>query len=195
MIRPITEQKKIDSKSEFIITLDWPDHHNADVDLWSLSPLGEAVGYLSKEAGVAALERDDMGSARDTFTDRRTDQIIYNKTNREIITLRGIIPGQWVFNVHYYASRPIPDGHISGVKSPPYADVKSIPVQVEVTVIKLNPSYKIITKKKIILTTQGEQRTMARIILDKDGNVEEILDEPFMFVTGKTRYMGGDNGP
>ncbi len=191
LVKPIPEDKKIDSKAEYIVTLEWPDHHNGDIDLWTLSPLGEAVGYASKELGVASLERDDMGSARDTFYDYNTETTVYNKVNREIITLRGILPGEWVVNVHYYASRPLPTGHISG-KSRTWPDTKRIPAEVEVKVIRLNPTYQVLAQKKLLLTFQGEQRTAARFILDETGAIVERIDEPFMFVTSAQQNAFGD---
>jgi len=181
LIKPSEDAKKIDSKAEFIIMMDWPDHHNSDVDLWVRDPNTEAVGYMSKEKGVTVLERDDLGSQTDTHTDAN-GRIVYDPVNREIITLRAIMPGEWVVNVHYYKSRAIPDGHVSGQVTPPYASIDRIPVEVTVMVIKLNPVYREIMTKTIILTVEGEERTMARFILDEDGVVTRRIRQPLNFV-------------
>lgn len=189
LIRPIAQDKKIESKAEFIVTLSWPDHHNSDVDLWVRDPLGGVVGFTSKEQNFTTLERDDIGSDRDQHRDTR-GLLVYNPTNFEITTIRGIIPGEWVVNVHYYASKVIPPGHISGAVTPPYTDIKKIPVSIVVKVVKLNPVYKVLSEKKIILTRQGEERTMARFILDENGDLERLIDAPMLFAvpTGQGRY-------
>lgn len=170
LINPITEDKKIDSNAEFIVMMDWPERSNADIDLWVELPGGEVVGYLQKQKNAVTLERDDIGLATDTHTNRHGDKV-FNPINREIITVRAILDGEWTVNIHYFASRAIPKDHISGwVDEPPVIHDKRIPVIVKVQVIKLNPSYKIISTKKVLLTFQKEERTMARFIIDEDGD-------------------------
>ena len=192
LIRPIVvDDKKIDSKAEFIVTLEWPDHHNSDVDLWVRDPLWGVVGYKTKEKNFSNLERDDIGSSRDQHKDRHGN-LVYNPLNAEIITVRGIIPGEWVVNVHYYTSRPVPDGHVSGVITAPYANKKRIPVTVNVKVIKLNPRYKILVEKTIILTFEGEERTMARFIIDEEGEFERFIDAPINFVSQQQSNGAGE---
>lgn len=190
LIKPSEEAKKIETKAEYLITLEWPDHHNGDVDLWVQDPYGAKIGFASQEKNVTSLERDDLGSATDTHKDRYGN-VVYNPVNREVITVRGIQEGEWVVNVHYYGSRPIPEGHVSGQITPPYEDRTKIPVEVEVKVIKLNPSYQTLITKKIVLTFQGEERTMARFILDKEGNLVQVLEAPYKFVIG----VPGEYGP
>jgi len=191
IIKPEIEGKKIDSKAEFIVTLDWPDHHNGDVDLWVLDPNGFSIGYQSKEHNVTALERDDIGSQSDTHRNR-DGSMVYDKTNSEIITVRGIVKGEWTVNVHYYISRPIPDDHISGEVTPPYKDKKKIPVLTTVKVIRLNPIYKILFTKTVLLTRQGEERTMARFVIDEYGDVIEVIDIPRRFVVKRSGAFGGE---
>ena len=184
LIKPSEQAKKIESKAEFIVALEWPDHHNSDIDLWVQDPAGAKIGFSSQEKNVTSLERDDLGSATDTHKDRQGNTV-YNPVNREITTVRGIHPGEWVVNVHYYGSRPIPKGHISGVVTDPTLPRTKIPAEVTVKIIKLNPQYKTLMTKTIMLTFQGEERTMARFVIDAEGNLEQILEAPYMFVTGK----------
>lgn len=194
LINPITEDKKIDSKAEFMITLEWPEHSNADIDLWVEMPSGHVVGYQQKQKKAVTLERDDIGMATDTHVNRHGKKV-FNPINREIITIRAILEGEWTVNVHYFASRPIPENHISGwVDEPEVEDVKRIPVLVNVQVIKINPVYKILSTKKVLLTFQGEQRTMARFILDDDGNFVEHINMPKKIVPLNTTYDGPGSG-
>ena len=48
-------------KAEYIITVDWDDSLEDDVDLWVRDPNGEIVSYLQKDAGWLHLDRDDRG--------------------------------------------------------------------------------------------------------------------------------------
>ena len=132
---------------------------------------------------MTSLERDDLGSATDTHKDREGN-VVYNPVNREVTTIRGVMKGEWIVNVHYYGSRRIPEGHVSGVQTPEGQVKGKVPVEVTVKVIKLNPTYTTLITKTIILTFQGEERTMARFILDQDGDMIDQSNVPFMFVVG-----------
>lgn len=181
LINPITENKKIDSKAEFIITMDWTKKNNGDVDLWVMDPTGAKTGYTQKENGVVSLERDDTGLGSDTHFDG-DGNIIYNPENSEIITVRANIKGEWIVNVHYYASRIIPEDHSTGWEDPPYTDSLHVPVTVTVKVIKLNPKYLEIVSKTILLTYNKEERMMARFVVNEFGDVIRQIDTPVRFV-------------
>ena len=175
LINPITEDKKIDSKAEFIIMMDWPEKSNSDIDLHVELPDGSVVYYQQKSKKAVVLERDDIGMATDTHVNRHGKKV-FNPINREITTVRAILEGEWTIAVHYYASRPIPPNHISGwVDEPPVILGTKIPVRVKVQVIKLNPSYKVIATKTVLLTFQKEERMMARFLLDEDGKFVEHI--------------------
>src|ERR1700709_681816 len=62
-VSPDSKEGKIDSKAEFIITLDWPDNHPDDLDLFVQDPVGNIVWYRRREAGFLTLDRDDRGGA------------------------------------------------------------------------------------------------------------------------------------
>lgn len=194
LINPITEDKKIESKAEFIIIMDWPQRSNADLDMWVELPDGTVVGYQQKQNSVVTLERDDIGMATDTHLNRYGDTV-FNPDNSEIITVRGILDGEWTVNVHYYGSRSIPANHISGwVDDPPVVIERRIPVQVQVRVIKLNPSYKVVSTKKVLLTFQKEERTMARFLLDEDGKFVKHINIPKKIVPISYEYERDSNG-
>jgi len=194
LINPITEDKQIESKAEFIIMMDWPERSNSDIDLWVELPDGSVVGYQQKQAKMVTLERDDIGMATDTHLNRHGERV-FNPINREIITVRGILEGEWTVNVHFYASRAIPADHVSGWKDdPPVVDGNRIPVMVEVQVIKLNPTYKVYATKKILLTFQKEERTAARFIVDEDGQFIENIDIPKRIIPIASIHNGEEGG-
>ena len=58
-IAPQANEGKINSKAEFIITMDWPDNHPDDLDLFVQDAVGNIVWYRHREAGFMVLERDD----------------------------------------------------------------------------------------------------------------------------------------
>jgi hypothetical protein len=60
-ISPDAKDGKIDSKAEFMITLDWPDSHPDDLDLFVQDPVGNIAWYRHREAGFLTLDRDDRG--------------------------------------------------------------------------------------------------------------------------------------
>ena len=62
---PEAKEGKIDSKAEFIVTMDWPDNHPDDLDLFVQDPLGNIAWYRHREAGFLVLDRDDRGGAND----------------------------------------------------------------------------------------------------------------------------------
>lgn len=177
LMNPITEDKNVELKAEFIITMEWPENINSDIDLWVLDPNNQATGYPSKEHGPTVLERDDLGNNTDAWRHDSTGKVYRIEENKEIITVRAVFPGEWVVNVFYYqAKRPINSKPPTGVKQGQLTPIPpvppgSIPVEVTVTLTKINPKYKIVAKETIILNKQGEERTMIRFSVDDNGNI------------------------
>src|SRR5258708_31224006 len=67
-VSPDSKEGKIDSKAEFIITMDWPDNHPDDLDLFVQDPVGNIAWYRHRVAGFLTLDRDDRGGANETLT-------------------------------------------------------------------------------------------------------------------------------
>ena len=120
-----------------------------DVDLWVQDPLANIVSFRKITAGLMHLDKDDLGIVNDTiYLPNGTEQIIY--LNREVITLRGWVEGEYIINTHMYSKRD------------------SNPIKVKVEMLRLNP-YKILFKENFILRKRGEEITVRRVTLDKDG--------------------------
>lgn len=178
MVNPITKkQSPIIKKAEVIITMEWDRDSSNDMDLWVRGPSGNIVSFLNREAGLMNLEKDDLGTSNDT-------QLIDGKLftlhlNREVITLRGIVPGEYIVNVHSYKKTDL------GIN------------KIDIEVIKLNP-YKIFSKRTIEILRQGEEVTLIRFTLDKKGNVTETNTLPFLFAVphpyGASSSLGVDGG-
>ena len=147
--------KKVNPKAELLITLTWPDKSDHDVDLWLLPPNGQPVGYANKQNGVIFLDRDDRGTVNDIVDTPTGKKII--SFNQEIITFRGLPPGDYVVNVHLYKTNRSP-----------------LPVPCVVKMVKINPEFHIIVMSEISLHQQGEERTAFRFTIEDNGNVTDI---------------------
>ena len=83
LISPITKDKQIEQKAEYIITVTWPLEHWDDVDTWLQDPNGKILSFRNKEIGLMHLDRDDLGSRNDKIT-MPDGTIKYIRENREI---------------------------------------------------------------------------------------------------------------
>ena len=182
LINPVAKKSNVELNAEFIITMKWPKKAEDDVDLWVRDPLGNTAGFKSKDVGLMSLDRDDLGGANDTVIGADGKAIkVYN--NEEHMTIRGIIPGEYIVNVHLYAKKA--EKQVKS-KSKYYP---SIPVTV--TVEKLNP-YGIVTVREIILTKKGQEITAVRFTVDDQGKITNINQLPYQMIINP--YSGTDDG-
>ena len=93
LINPIAKQGDVEKKAEYIVVLEWDHHLNDDVDLWIKDPAGNIVSFLTKSAGLMHLEKDDLGTSNDSVTKDGQKKTIF--LNREVVTLRGTIAGEY----------------------------------------------------------------------------------------------------
>ncbi len=151
---PKASEGKVDSKAEFIITMDWPDNHPDDVDLMVQDPGENIAWYRHKDAGFLTLDRDDRGGVHDTImiNGRRVSTPI----REEVCTIRGIAPGEYVVNVSHYVA------------------TTHNPVPVSVRVQKLNPVARVIYEGQVTVDRRGDEKTAVRFTLDGKGDVIDI---------------------
>jgi len=154
LINPITKKSDIPVKAEYLIVLTWDIEANDDVDLWVQRDSTNPVGFSNREKTPLHLDRDDLGSTNDSVIIDGVTKII--NTNRETITIRGKVPGDYFVAVHYYSKT---------TKGPlPYT----------VTVMKVNP-YKELYSISGELNVRREKQRLPAFGVDKDGNVTEIF--------------------
>ena len=158
LINPISDTGKVDPKAEVLITMTWPDMHPDDVDLYVEDPNGGVVWYHVKEAGLMHLDRDDRGNYRDTIT--VGGQRIQNPLNQETVSIRGIIPGEFVVNINHYLANG------------------NDPVTVEVKIEKLNPEVTVIFYTTLELDHKGQELTVARFTMSDDGQIVDVNRRP-----------------
>lgn len=149
-------QKKgiIDPKAEYIIAVTWADNNPNDIDTYLEDPTGAIVFFNNKEAGLVHLDRDDRGVVNDTLD--INGKIIQNPLNQEVTTIRGTVAGEYVLNVHYYATQD------------------NQPVDVTVKVDKVNPALEVIYYDTLRLQKLEDERTALRFTIGADGRISNI---------------------
>jgi hypothetical protein len=154
IIAPKAKEGKVESKAEFLITMDWPDNHPDDIDLFVEDPIGNVAWYRRHEAGFMVLERDDRGGANDfIMVDGRK---VLSSIRQEVVTIRGIVAGEYTVNAYHFAA------------------MTGKPVPVTVTVQKLNPNVAVVAKETVELDHTGMERTAVRFVLDNGGKVTRV---------------------
>ncbi len=157
-MNPDARKGRINLKAEYIISVTWADYLSDDIDLWVQDPIGDTVSYLRKDAGWLHLDRDDRGEVNDTII-IDGQEVVY-PINQEVVTIRGIIPGEYTVNLYYYAA----------------AD--PLPVQALVKVEKVNPTLQTVYVRKVALPQQDDEQTVVRFTLDNTGAIEAINQLP-----------------
>jgi hypothetical protein len=157
-ISPDAKDGKVDTKAEFIITMDWPDNHPDDLDLFVQDPVGNIAWYRHREAGFLTLDRDDRGGANDFILVNGIK--IPSPIREEIVTIRGLVPGEYTVNVSHFQA------------------VSGQPVEATVKVQKLNPNAQVIFDDKVIVDHNGDEKTALRFRLDAEGKVVDVQRRP-----------------
>ncbi|MEE8321845.1 MAG: hypothetical protein V3R68_08400 [Gammaproteobacteria bacterium] len=144
----------IDPKAEYILTTTWEDNNPDDIDTWVEDPDGQVIWFRSPEAGLIHLDRDDRGLVNDTITVNGEE--IQNPLNQEVVTIRGVVKGEYVVNLHYYASET------------------KMPVDVKVRLVKVNPALEVIYYGTVKLEKAGMEKTALRFKIGRDGKISSI---------------------
>jgi hypothetical protein len=157
-IAPDAKEGKVDSKAEFIITMDWPDNHPDDLDLFVQDPIGNIAWYRHREAGFLTLDRDDRGGANDFIV--VNGRKIPSPIREEIVTVRGVVAGEYTVNVSHFQA------------------IAGEPVAATVKVQKLNPTAQVIFDDKVTVDHTGDEKTALRFKVDADGKVIDVHRRP-----------------
>ena len=158
LINPAKKDRNVVAKGEFMIIVTWPKDMDNDVDMYVEDPEGHLVAFMRREEGLMHLDRDDLGQRNDVVQ-TQFGEIEYNE-NREIVTLRGIVPGEYVINVHMYMRRDA-----------------SLTTPVTIQLDKINP-FSTIMIKRVTLGDSGDEKTAFRFTLDKEGEVVDVNELP-----------------
>jgi hypothetical protein len=145
-LNPPLEAKESPPPGNVVIELRWPNEIDADVDLWVEAPGDEPVGYSNKGGRLFNLLRDDLGRILDV-----------TNINYEVAYSRGVIPGEYIVNVHLYRH---------GLSLAP------VPITI-VASVKKNQSDRLrrIATTKLELSYAGEEVTAFRFSMSDDGRL------------------------
>lgn len=152
----------IPSKAEFIVNVSWPDLNPNDIDTWVEDPGGNLVWFRAREAGLMHLDRDDRGLQGDVIVVNGRE--VVNPLNQEVVTLRGIEPGEFTVNLQYYETK------------------NGEPVEATVSIIKVNPRAEVIFYGQTTLARKGDEVTVARFTVLPDGSVTNVNTLPKQLV-------------
>jgi|TARA_B110000908_G_C10094949_1_gene375837 hypothetical protein len=158
LINPITKKQDIPSKAEAMILIEWDNTSAVDVDLWLGHDSDPPVGFSNKAGMGMNLERDDLGTSNDRMV--IDGEVSFIKINREVINIRGIVPGLYYPNVHVYS----------------WSRSQVEPLKVTVTVIDINPRYKEVYTVEFLVTSKGEVVRTPGFEIDKEGRVGKVFN-------------------
>ena len=147
------KQGNVTSKAEMLVTVSWPDNHPDDIDTYVEDPQGNIVWYHVMEAGLMNLDRDDRGDYKNTIV--VNGKTIRNPVREEIVSMRGLIAGEYVVNAMLYRSRD---------------HILPVPVSVRVSLQRENGSVQQVLQSNVELTSEGQETTVFRFKLDDQGN-------------------------
>lgn len=171
LINPPTKKEEAPKKAEYLIIIEWDEGINDDVDLWVRDPQGVTVSFTSKTGGLLNLEKDDLGMSNDKW--RKPDgTVVTIPINREVVTMRGIVPGRYQVAAHIYSRKiklyTLPDGRKRGERD-------TTPATIIATLVKINPYGEVYTTVRQY-DTKGQVFPLFNFELDVDGKVI-ALDE------------------
>ena len=183
LIKPEAKKKDFDRRAEFVIILEWDHDAPDDLDLYVQDPTNSKVSFRLPIANYMHLDKDDLGVRNDTIinADGTTSSV---QINREVVTIRGIIDGEYIINAHYYSTRVYsgsqlePDERTVDYRNRPQRDLT-----VKIELHKVTP-YSVLWAGEKKFTHRGQEETFLRFRLDTDGNIiPPFTFEPDKFVS------------
>ena len=183
LIKPEAKKKDFDRRAEFVIILEWDHDAPDDLDLYVQDPTNDKVSFRLPIVNFMHLDKDDLGKRNDTITnaDGTTSTV---QINREVVTIRGIMAGEYIINAHYYSTRIYtgsqidPDQRQVNFTNKPKKDLT-----VKIELHKVTP-YSILWAGEKKFSHRGQEETFLRFRLDADGNIiPPFTYEPKEFVT------------
>jgi len=132
------DEKSITTRAEFVITVTWPDGNIDDVDSWLKDPMDNVCWYNVQSISLMNLDRDDIGDETDRVYISK-DNVIEYPHNQELMTIRGCVPGEYVFNLHMYKKR------------------EKTPTTIEVRMDQINPKSEMVAFKEFVLHNMWEE--------------------------------------
>ena len=169
LINPVAKKGDVIKKADYIIVIEWTNELDDDIDLWVKDPQDNTVSFVQKNKGLMNLEKDDLGWSNDTKWKANGEPEIL-LINREVVTLRGTVPGEYQIAAHVYNRRP--------------SRSSTEPGKIRVQVIKINPYVEVYTEW-YDYNRLAQEIALVNIVLDEDGNVDSMNNNPNSIITRK----------
>ena len=99
-----------------------------------------------------------------------------NPLRQEVTTIRSIVPGEYVANVHYYETKDLD----------PSEPKSGQPVEATLTVIKVNPKAEVVFYGQATLEGRGKESTLVRFTVEPNGSVTNVNTIPKSLVKSIT---------
>jgi len=157
LIKPEAKKEDFERRAEFVVVMEWDNDASGDVDLYVEDPTGRQVSFRYHNHNFMHLDKDDLGAMNDTVVNADGSKTTI-AINREVVTIRGIIKGEYTVNGHYYS-----------VRSPKINKEKPV-ITVRVELHKVNP-YTIAWVGEKTFTHRGQEETFLRFRLDQEGKL------------------------
>ena len=186
LINPPTKKSDAPKKAEYIIVIEWDPEANDDIDLWVKDPMGNIVSFTNKMGGLLNLEKDDLGWQNDKWLQPNGKEVVI-PINREVITIRGIVPGKYQIASHIYSKKASFTLDGNSMTQNEIADSG----YVTATLIRINP-YGEVYKTKKSYTKKGQVLTMFNFVLDSKGDVTSLDERSNRIVTRGGRTLTGN---
>ena len=158
LIKPEAKKEDFERRAEFVVVMEWDNDATGDIDLYVEDPTNKQVSFRYHNHNYMHLDKDDLGAMNDTVVNA-DGSISTVKINREVVTIRGIIKGEYVVNGHYYSLRSYDK------INPPKPNIT-----VRVELHKVNP-YSILWVGEKQFNHRGQEETFLRFRLDEDGKI------------------------
>ncbi|SVB84640.1 uncharacterized protein METZ01_LOCUS237494 [marine metagenome] len=182
LIKPEAKKEDFERRAEFVIIMEWDDDKPDDIDLYVQDPTGNKVSFRTPIMNFMYLDKDDLGYANDVVYNAN-GTITKVNINREVVTIRGIIPGEYIINAHHYSSRQA-EAALSTLSGERRGDSEIISaarhgvgkpnknkaLTVKVELHKVNP-YTILWVGEKPFDHRGQEETFVRFTVDQQGNL------------------------
>ena len=182
LIKPEAKKQDFERRAEFVIVLEWNHDMPDDIDLYVQDPTGNKVSFRTPIKNFMHLDKDDLGYVNDIVYNAN-GEISKVNINREVVTIRGIIPGEYLINAHYYSARQAEAAFssltgerrgdseiISAARHGEGIPNKDRVLTVKVELHKVNP-YQILWIGERPFDHRGQEDTFVRFTINHKGDV------------------------
>jgi len=172
LIKPEAKKEDFERKAEFVVVMEWNHDQPDDIDLYVQDPTDSRVHFRLPIINFMYLDKDDLGFANDIV--KSVDGTIKKvNINREVVTIRGIIPGEYIINAHYYSARDWVNNKLktnTDQHNTRKIKRKEKALTVKIELHKVSP-YKILWVGEKTFVNRGQEETFVRFTVDQAGNI------------------------